>query len=155
MEALDTEPTQTLEPIAGEAGGAATAPDGEELAERWHELLGRYHRTSCALDRALTSEHDLTVSEFEALQQLQAVGGKSRMHELAEQVHLTQSAFSRLVTRIEEAGLVTRCVCPDDRRAAFVEITEAGERRYLEAKPTHRDVLLSMAGEPGDALHRE
>lgn len=121
------------------------AADGEELAARWHELLGRYHRTNCALDRALTSEHDITVSEFEVLQQLHEVGGAMRMQALAEQVHLTQSALSRLVTRIEEAGLVTRCVCTDDRRAALIALTDAGESRYAAAKPTHRAILVAMA----------
>ena len=119
--------------------------DGDALAAQWHELLGRYHRTQCALDRALTTEHDITVSEFEVLQQLHEAGGSMRMHALADQVHLTQSALSRLVSRIEEAGLVTRCVCADDRRAASVDLTVAGESRYAAAKPTHRAILVDLA----------
>jgi hypothetical protein len=31
--------------------------DVEELAADWHEALGRYHRTQCALDRALLAGH--------------------------------------------------------------------------------------------------
>ena len=41
--------------------------EGDNLAEEWHDLLGRYHRTMCALDRALLAGHDLTVSDFEVL----------------------------------------------------------------------------------------
>jgi DNA-binding MarR family transcriptional regulator len=124
---------------------AAAAANGDELAASWHELLGRYHRTNCALDRALSVDHAINVSEFEVLQQVHEAGGDMRMHGLAEQVHLTQSALSRLITRIEEAGLVTRCMCTDDRRAIFIQLTDAGETRYLEAKPTHRSTLLALA----------
>jgi DNA-binding MarR family transcriptional regulator len=125
--------------------GTGRARDGEELAADWHDLLGRYHRTQCALDRALSASHHITVSDFEVLQQLHAAGGNLRMHDLAEQVHLTQSALSRLVTRLEKAHLITRGVCEDDRRAAWTEITAAGTDTYLAARPTHRAILLAQA----------
>lgn len=124
--------------------------DGDELAADWHQMLGRYHRTTCALDRALTADHGITVSDFEVLQQLHAAEGCLRMHELAEQVHLTQSALSRLITRLEKAGLVARGVCEDDRRSVWTEITKAGDRCYLAARPTHRAILLEQAN--GDAV---
>ncbi len=119
--------------------------DGDELAASWHQLLGVYHRTTCALDRALTTDHGVTVSEFEVLQELHQTGGSMRMHQLAEQVHLTQSALSRLITRIEKDGLVARCVCADDRRAASIALTELGVSRYLAAKPTHRAILVALS----------
>lgn len=147
-----------MEVVEAESAQCEPVADGDELAARWHVLLGRYHRTNCALDRALTTEHDITVSEFEVLQQLHEAGGSIRMHGLAEQVHLTQSALSRLITRTEQAGLVTRCVCTDDRRAASVQLTDLGEGRYLAAKPTHRAILVSLereaAGAAGDAALR-
>ncbi len=119
--------------------------DAEELAADWHEALGRYHRTQCALDRALLAGHSITVSEFEVLQQLDAADGCLRMHDLAEQVHLTQSALSRLIAKLEKAGLVARGICEDDRRAAWTQITAAGESCYLAARPTHRAILLEQA----------
>lgn len=121
--------------------------DDDELASAWHDLMGRYHRITCALDRCLTTEHDLTVSEFEVLQELYAAGPHSeplRMSELGERVHLSQSAFSRLITRLEQAGLVERATCADDRRSNWTRITEAGAQRYLEARPTQRAVLRDM-----------
>jgi DNA-binding MarR family transcriptional regulator len=127
----------------------ASGPE-EQLASEWHELLGRYHKTQCALDRALVADHGLTVSDFEVLQQLQATGERVRMHEMAEQVHLTQSALSRLITRLEKAGLVRRDTCEDDRRSVWTQITPAGEQRYLAARPTHRLILRRYAD--GEAL---
>jgi DNA-binding MarR family transcriptional regulator len=129
--------------------------DGDELAEQWHDLLGRYHRTTCALDRALTVGHGLTVSDFEVLQQLHGAGtddGRVRLHDLGEQVHLSQSALSRLITRLERAGLVARYACDDDRRSAWTELTALGAQRYREARPTHRSILVEMeAGDTGAA----
>lgn len=118
--------------------------DDEALASEWHDLMGRYHRITCALDRQLTARHGLTVSEFEVLQQLYAPGPdypQLRMNELCERVHLSQSAFSRLITRLEHAGLVERALCTEDRRSAYTRITENGAERYLEARPTQRAIL--------------
>ena len=64
-----------------------------------------------------------------------------RAQDLAEAVHLSQSALSRLVDRLARHGLVERCGCDVDRRGVYVVLTEAGERRHAEAVPTHRDVL--------------
>jgi DNA-binding MarR family transcriptional regulator len=123
----------------------ATRAQEDALAAEWHQTLNRFHRTTCALDRALIADHGLSVSDFEVLQELNAVECVIRMHELAEQVHLTQSALSRLITRLEKAGLVARGVCEEDRRAAWTQITPAGAQRYAEARPTHRAILREFA----------
>jgi DNA-binding MarR family transcriptional regulator len=52
--------------------------------------------------------------------------------ELADQVVLSRSGLSRMIDRIEEAGLVERRACPGDRRAIHVELTEEGERMLDE-----------------------
>ena len=122
------------------------------LAERWHDLMGRYHRISCTLDRALQTEHGLSASDFEVLQLLfDAVGDAGRrcssdagwvqMHELGQHVHLTQSALSRQVTRLEKAGLVERATCVNDRRSVRTRITQIGASRFVQARPTQRAVL--------------
>jgi DNA-binding MarR family transcriptional regulator len=137
-----------METVQQEGSDREEPREDTALASDWHEVLNRYHRTTCALDRALSTDHGITVSDFEVLQQLHAADGCVRMHELGEQVHLTQSALSRLITRLERAGLVSRGVCEDDRRAIWTEITEAGTNCYVAARPTHRAILaeLSAAG---------
>ena len=120
----------------------------EDLAAEWHTLMARYHHTACALERELKAQHDLSVSEFEILQQLVNTGdacGSVRMTALAEQVHLSQSALSRLISRLEKDGLVERSMCTDDRRAIFMNITDTGRSRYVDARPTQRAVLRDQA----------
>lgn len=120
----------------------------DELALEWHDLMARYHRLFCALDRELQSNHGISVSDFEVLQQLDAAPeGTLRMHELGEQVHLTQSALSRLVAKLESEGMVKRALCTDDRRSVFASITSAGRKRYGQARPTQRAILQARADE--------
>jgi DNA-binding MarR family transcriptional regulator len=112
------------------------------LVDTWRDLLDRYARSVGALERRLESEHGLGVSEYEVLERL-AEGPKTerRMQELAAAVHLSQSALSRVVGRLEAEGLVTRGLCPEDRRGIYACLTDAGRDRYDAARPTHRSVL--------------
>lgn len=122
--------------------------DDDVLAAEWHQLMGRYQRLMCALDRELGAAHELSASEFEVLQQLEQTEECSlRMATLAENAHLTQSALSRLVSRLEADGLVARKACADDRRSLFVTLTDEGRRRYAEARPTQRRVLRDEGGD--------
>ena len=121
-----------------------TAPADTELADAWSETLRRHARVSCALERELQARHGLGVSEFEVLEWL-AQHGKDdcRMQELSEGVHLSQSALSRLVGRLEADGLVHRKMCQADRRGIYACITAEGRARYEEARPTQRSVLAA------------
>jgi DNA-binding MarR family transcriptional regulator len=119
----------------------------DDLARAWHELMGRYQRVTCTLDRELQAAHGISASDFEVLQQLYAAPERSqRMHDLGQNVHLTQSALSRLVARLERDGLVERCMCTEDRRSVWTSITAAGVERYLAARPTQRAILREHAG---------
>jgi DNA-binding MarR family transcriptional regulator len=125
---------------------AATARD-DGLVESWRDLLERHARVTGALECVLQDEHGLGVSEFEVLERL-AAGEKDerRMQELAESVHLSQSALSRLIGRLEADGLVSRAICSEDRRGIFACLTDAGRARYEEALPTQRRVLAEKLG---------
>jgi DNA-binding MarR family transcriptional regulator len=91
---------------------------------------------------ALQDTHGIGMSEFEALDRLvDATCEKRRMHELAGDMYLSQSALSRTVARLERDGLVVRSMCSDDRRAIAVELTAAGRERHAEARKTQRAVL--------------
>jgi DNA-binding MarR family transcriptional regulator len=122
---------------------AAMAAD-TELVDAWRELLERHARTTSALERRLQHEHGLGVSEYEVLERLAGSADERRMQELAEAVHLSQSALSRVVARLEADGLVTRGMCPSDRRGIMACLTAGGRERYEAARPTHREVLAEM-----------
>jgi DNA-binding MarR family transcriptional regulator len=120
--------------------------DGLLVAE-WRELSDRHARAVSALERALGEEHRLGVSEYEVLERLAAPDkDEHRIQELADAVHLSQSALSRVVARLEAEGLVTRGICDYDRRGIMACITDEGRRRYADAMPTHRRVLAEVLG---------
>jgi DNA-binding MarR family transcriptional regulator len=114
----------------------------------WRALAQRYHDASCALERALQEGHGLGMSEFEVIDRLAgAAESKLRMQELGDQVHLSQSALSRAVARLERDGLVCRALCEQDRRGVFVTLTDEGRRRQQAARPTQHAVLAEILGE--------
>jgi DNA-binding MarR family transcriptional regulator len=112
------------------------------VVDAWRELSARHAEVWGALERGLGDKHGLSPSEFEVLERLaESAKGQLRVQELADTVHLSQSAMSRLVARLEVAGMVERTMCADDRRGVFVCITATGRTRHAEAVPTHRAVL--------------
>ncbi|GAA3028478.1 MarR family transcriptional regulator [Streptomyces lactacystinicus] len=133
------------------------SPAEAGLVAQWRELLARHAAAACALDRELGDRYGLGMSEFEVLERLVencgGGGGQAvRVSELAHTVHLSQSALSRLIARLEKAGLVTRAMCESDRRGVQLTLTEAGRERYEQARPLHRRVLEQALGDgPGPA----
>ncbi|MFH8467754.1 MarR family winged helix-turn-helix transcriptional regulator [Streptomyces sp. NPDC017991] len=133
---------------------AAVEKAEQGLVDRWRDILAVHARTLCELDRAL-HQHGLGASDFEVLDVLaagaSADGGNAyRVQEIAERVHLSQSALSRLIGRLDKDGLVERCMCPEDRRGVRVSLTEKGRTLHGEVLPLQRAVLERMlTGGPG------
>jgi DNA-binding MarR family transcriptional regulator len=118
-----------------------------ELVAEWRELMASHARVSEALDHALEERHGLSLSEYEVLERLaESDEGKRRMQEVADEIHLSQSALSRLVGRLEEAGYVNRAICDHDRRGIWACITDTGRTAQKKADPTHREVLAETLG---------
>lgn len=125
----------------------------DHLLNQWNELESAHARVREALERALEREHRLSLSEYEVLRRLaEAPKGHRRIQELADEVHLSQSALSRLVQRLEESGYVSRAICDHDRRGIFACITDDGRKAQGDADPTHRAVLAeTLGGQPATA----
>jgi DNA-binding MarR family transcriptional regulator len=119
----------------------------KELQAAWRELMAEHARVNEALERALQERHDLSVTEYEVLRRLvETDDGKRRMQELADEIHLSQSALSRLVGRLEQTGLITRAMCDHDRRGIYACVTDAGRAAEGDAAPTQREVLAATLG---------
>lgn len=72
-----------------------------------------------------------------------------RMSELARDMTVSTSGLTRMIDRIESAGLVRREACPTDRRGLWAVLTPEGEAALGEALPDHvRDIHEVI----GDAL---
>jgi DNA-binding MarR family transcriptional regulator len=105
--------------------------DGEDVA-RLRIALARIAR---ALDRQ-SRGHTLTGTQASVLATAARLG-PVRITELAEIEGINPTMMSRIVGKLEDAGLLHRRADPDDRRAALVEPTTAGrelQRRVREER---------------------
>jgi DNA-binding MarR family transcriptional regulator len=120
----------------------------DQLLDRWSELEAEHARVREALEHRLQREHRLSLTEYEVLRRLaDSPEGHRRIQELGEEIHLSQSALSRLVQRLEDDGYVCRKVCDHDRRGVFACVTDAGRKAQAEAHPTHASVLAETLGD--------
>ncbi len=108
-------------------------PDESRLRS-WRGLLRVHAGVTNALDEAL-AERGLPLSWYQVLVELRLAGGAMRMHHLADLATLSPSGATRLVDRIEAAGLVERRVCPSDRRGLEVVLTAEGREVQRRAGP--------------------
>ncbi|MEU7059224.1 MarR family transcriptional regulator [Streptomyces sp. NPDC046197] len=117
------------------------------LEKQWRDILSVHARTMCEIDRVL-HPHGLGASDFEVLDILASAspeeGDQCRVQNLVGRVHLSQSALSRLIGRLEREGLVERSVCAEDRRGVWVCLTGKGRDLHTEVLPLQRAVLARM-----------
>jgi DNA-binding MarR family transcriptional regulator len=123
---------------------------GAGLEERWRDILSVHARTMCEIDRVL-HPHGLGASDFEVLDLLASAtpreGDQCRVQNLVGRVHLSQSALSRLIGRLEKDGLVERSMCAEDRRGVFVALTRKGRDLHTEVLPLQRAALARVLGD--------
>ncbi|MGC6768169.1 MarR family winged helix-turn-helix transcriptional regulator [Enterococcus sp. LJL128] len=97
-----------------------------------------------ALETSLKNRNNLTLKEFYVLHFLAAHPSKKmRLQDLQEKVGLSQSALSRLVSRMEEKeqGVINRHICSDDKRGIYISITPLGEEKAGKAEQTVNQLL--------------
>ncbi|MDA8270161.1 MAG: MarR family winged helix-turn-helix transcriptional regulator [Actinomycetota bacterium] len=86
----------------------------------------------------IEAETGLSQPWFETLVRLARIDPYGvRMNCMAARVSFAPSSFSRLIDRMEEAGLVERGADPTHRRATLVRLTSLGRRRAGEAMKAH------------------
>ena len=102
-------------------------------------MLFAHGRVIREIEKYLQAEHQLLLSWFDVLGRLaSAPSARLRMSELSEAALFTRSGLTRLVDRIEEAGLVRRERIAGDRRGVSVVLTAAGREKFEKAFEGHR-----------------
>jgi DNA-binding MarR family transcriptional regulator len=104
----------------------------------WRTFLQAHHVVRSQLERELQAEQSMALADYEVLLFLAyADERRLRMSDLAERLLLSRSGATRLIDRLEGAGLVQRVSCESDRRGQWAELTEAGLERLRAASPIH------------------
>jgi DNA-binding MarR family transcriptional regulator len=94
------------------------------------------------LDQRLREKHDLPLASFETLYFIsRARQRRLRVGELAHALRITVGGTSKVVDRVERAGLVRREADSGDRRVSSVALTQAGTRALTIATTTYEAEL--------------
>jgi DNA-binding MarR family transcriptional regulator len=97
-----------------------------------------------AIDAEMSRVGMLPLDWYDALLSLERTpGSRLRLSELAESALLSRSGVSRLVDRLETAGLLRREECPSDRRGAFAVLTDAGREALAQAWPFYEAAVMN------------
>lgn len=69
---------------------------------------------------------------------------QARQKDLRDRVLLSESGVSRLLVRMQKAGVITRRPADDDRRGMDIAVTDAGRAALLGAIESHLDLVASL-----------
>jgi DNA-binding MarR family transcriptional regulator len=96
------------------------------------------------LDAALEARAGISLSRLELLLHLHWKDGRRRMSDLADALLLSRGGATRLVAKAEEEGLVRREIPPDDRRATYAVLTDAGRRAAERGFPIYTELQTEL-----------
>jgi MarR family transcriptional regulator, 2-MHQ and catechol-resistance regulon repressor len=101
-------------------------------------------------DRRSLARFGLIPSEFAVLEALYHKG-PIKLSEIGQRLLLTSGSITYVVDKLEKQGLVRRVACPEDRRAIYAHLTDAGRERIEEVFRVHaerlRHVLSGLSAE--------
>lgn len=117
-----------------------------ETIEAWRLMLQAHQQLTTRMDLNLREQHGLRLDWYDVLYQLTVAGGRMRMHELAEATLFSRTDCTRIVDRMEQAGLVRRERATEDRRGVYAAMTAGGRDLFRSAAVTHLDDIQQMLG---------
>ena len=111
----------------------------------WGGFLNAYALINRLVEDDLQEHARINHAEFEVLLRLCFTEThRLRLQDLAAQSLLTRSGVSRIVERLERAGLVARENASEDKRGIYVVITDAGKNRFQAAVAPHLEYVRSV-----------
>lgn len=118
------------------------------VATGWGSLVSVYLSVARELNTRLSADHGLTVNEYGVLLHLaRADEFKLRRVDLAESLILSPSGITRMLDRLEKAGLVDKSTCETDARVTYAVLTDEGMSKLRDASSSHNAVIDEMLGE--------
>jgi DNA-binding MarR family transcriptional regulator len=130
-----------VNPANRENEEAARAADSG-LVHDFGLLIKAATRLEQRIDTALRKECEVSHTMFEVLIRLcRHPYEEVSQRRLADALTLTSGGITRLIDRMEGAGLVRRGPAPGDRRTVLVEATDHGRAVFLRAAGVHAQVV--------------
>ena len=118
----------------------APTPGDARALRIWRNMLFSHSVIVQKLGEELHEHAGLTLAQYDVLLRLRdSEDTAMRMGELAAGVLVTTSGLTRVVDRLETAGLVERIRVNTDRRGVRVALTGAGRDKLVDASKLHRE----------------
>lgn len=93
----------------------------------WQMLSAAHGRTQATIEKALQEAELPPLAWFDVLQPIsQSADEMLRPRDLGCGVQISRSGLTRLLDRMESAGVITRRHCDEDRRGSYIGLTESG-----------------------------
>jgi DNA-binding MarR family transcriptional regulator len=116
-----------------------STPSAAELAS-WRLFFESAQALYDLLDDDLRERAGISLRWYDVLIHLEETpDGRLRMNELAREIVFSKSGLTRVVDKMEAAGLVRRERPSSDRRVIEVVLTQQGLDMLGTARPLHRD----------------
>jgi DNA-binding MarR family transcriptional regulator len=115
-----------------------SSPSAERL-RAWRLFFESALALLDVLDTELERDAGIPMRWYDALVQLEETSERIPMNALADRILYSKSGFTRVVDRLEEAGLVRRVRPQHDRRSILVVLTDKGSDTMERARRYHRD----------------
>jgi DNA-binding MarR family transcriptional regulator len=134
---------------AGVAGKERPSVDLDGVVARlqqetplWQAFLAVHRRVVDQLSAQMLTDHRLPLESFDVLIHLAEVPDKRlRQRDLRDRLLLSESGVSRLLVRMEKAGLLERRPAGEDRRGVEVVLTGEGAAVLATAVESHLDLV--------------
>ncbi|TWD81442.1 DNA-binding MarR family transcriptional regulator [Kribbella amoyensis] len=136
---------------------ATTKRMSRDQFEAWRAMYRADTLLFTHLDNTLRSAAKMTYFEHEVLRAIDQADGRIRMAPLAATLMISRSGATRLVGKLEDKdGWVVRTTSPEDRRATWAELTDAGRAALRTAEPVVDAVVATFFADhvPGEDLRR-
>jgi DNA-binding MarR family transcriptional regulator len=111
----------------------------ESHLEAWRKYYVSFWRVYGAIEADLAAAGLPSLSWYDALYELYLAPERHlRMSELARSALLSRSGLTRLVDKLEKAGLIERQACPSDGRVQHAQLTAKGVEVLRKIWPVYR-----------------
>lgn len=114
-----------------------------ELVELFRGVVRLETELWSRADAAVQASHGIPLTWLEILQTIDAIPG-CRVLDITHALAITVGGASKIVDRVERAGLCRREPCPTDARSNTITLTPAGDRMLADANHTFEATLAEL-----------
>ena len=119
----------------------------EPQLSAWRALLGAHAAVVTRVEHALAAAGLPPLAWYDVLWAVrESPQRRARLGALAADLTISRGGMTKLVDRLEQAGLLRREPTPDDRRGSYAVLTAAGETTLKRMWPTYSRVLSQVVG---------